>query len=392
MELHRLPLQETLDSLPPEWPHDPLPEIRAAIEASTSKIVVLDDDPTGTQTVADVPVLTDWSVDNLAEELANDLPTFYVLTNSRSMTPSEAEALNSEIGRNLSEAAGRIGKGIIVASRSDSTLRGHFPREVEAIANSVGQDFDGWLFAPYFLEGGRYTINDIHYVAEGEWLTPAGQTEFAKDSAFPFKASELHQWVEEKTGGRVSADSVTGISLDDVRQGGPDKVTERLMTVSDGAIFFVNAVSMRDMEVFVQGLLEAERRGKRFLYRTAASFLRARFGQSGRSLLTGEELGTDGPGGALIVVGSYVPRTTSQLTHLIDNGDAHIIEINVPRLLSALEHDDEINRVTEDANQNLSEGNDVAIFTSRKVVTGDDAEASLSISHSVSQGLVVRGT
>lgn len=388
MELHPLPLQETLDSLPPEWPHDPLPEIKAAIEASTSKIVVLDDDPTGTQTVANIPVLTDWSVERLSEELSNDLPVFYVLTNSRSMPPSEAEALNSEIGRNLSEAASRVGKEIIVASRSDSTLRGHFPGEVQAIADSVGQEFDGWLFTPYFLEGGRYTINDVHYVVEGDWLTPAGHTEFARDSAFPFSNSELHQWVEEKTTGRVSADDVIGISLEDIRQGGPNKVTERLMTVSNGAIFFVNAVSMRDMEVFVLGLLEAEKRGKRFLYRTAASFLRARFGQPGRSLLTAQELGTNGPGGALIVVGSHVPRTTTQLTHLIDNGDIHIIEVNVRSLLYRSAHDDEISRVTEDANEKLQEGKDVVIYTNREVITGENAEANLSISHQISQGLV----
>ena len=49
------------------------------------KTIVLDDDPTGTQTVYDLPVLTEWTVATLQAEFARGTPIFYILTNSRSL-------------------------------------------------------------------------------------------------------------------------------------------------------------------------------------------------------------------------------------------------------------------------------------------------------------------
>jgi uncharacterized protein YgbK (DUF1537 family) len=147
----RINKQALLESLPGEWPQDLLPKIQQQVQASRRKVVVLDDDPTGTQTVHSIPVLTEWTVETLLEELANDLPAFYLLTNSRSLTPAEAAAMNAEIGRNLVEAARQVGRELAVVSRSDSTLRGHFPGEVEALAGALVQEFDAWLIIP----GGR---------------------------------------------------------------------------------------------------------------------------------------------------------------------------------------------------------------------------------------------
>ena len=157
---------------------------------------MLDDDPTGTQTVHNIPVLTEWSVASLRAELANDLPCFYILTNSRSLPLPGAQAMNVEIARNLREASHQAQRDFVIVSRSDSTLRGHFPGEVDALANALEQDFDGWLIIPFFLEGGRYTIGNVHYVAEGDKLVPAGETPFARDSAFGYRASNLREWVE----------------------------------------------------------------------------------------------------------------------------------------------------------------------------------------------------
>ena len=92
-------------SLPPEWPGDLMPAIRQAVAVSGRKVVVLDDDPTGTQTVHDIPVWTEWSVESLRAELANDFPAFFILTNSRSLPAAEAGELNREIARNLADAA-----------------------------------------------------------------------------------------------------------------------------------------------------------------------------------------------------------------------------------------------------------------------------------------------
>jgi uncharacterized protein YgbK (DUF1537 family) len=174
--------------LPQEWPRSLLPEIQEKIQSSGRKIVVLDDDPTGTQTVHNVYVLTEWTADALCEELQSDASTFYLLTNSRSLHLSDARALNRQIGKNLIEASRVCGCDFAVVSRSDSTLRGHFPGEVEALATAMNQNFQGWILFPFFLEGGRYTINDTHYVAEGEALVPAGETEYAKDAVFGYRS------------------------------------------------------------------------------------------------------------------------------------------------------------------------------------------------------------
>jgi len=249
--------EDLFNHLPPEWPQDLLPLIREQVRASQRKIVVLDDDPTGTQTVHNIPVLTEWSVEALQTELQNDFPAFYILTNSRSFTLPVARSLNTEIGRNLVEAGRRANRAFVVVSRSDSTLRGHFPGEVEALAFGLGENFDGWIVIPFFLEGGRYTVGDTHYVDEGGWLVPSAETEFARDSVFGYRSSNLRDWVEEKTGGRVPSKDVLPISIEDVRMEGPAGITERLMNLEGSKICVVNAAGDRDVEVFVKGLLDA---------------------------------------------------------------------------------------------------------------------------------------
>jgi len=384
----RRPLAATLAALVPEWPDDPQVAIRAAVRASGKKVVVLDDDPTGTQTVHGVPVLTTWSVETLQAELRNELPAFYVLTNSRAMPPAAAQALNAEIGRNLVTAAREVGREFVVVSRSDSTLRGHYPGEVEALAEAMSRNFDATLLIPCFHEGGRYTIDDIHYVAEGEWLVPAAETEFARDQAFGYRSSNLHDWVEEKTEGRVPAAQVASITIDDIRMGGPERVRARLSELAHGSVCVVNAASNRDLAVFTLGLLWAEKEGGVYLYRTAASFVPLRSGLEGRPLLTASDLDLPAEGGGLIVVGSYVPRTTGQIGYLLSREGVLGVEVAVERLLVDEHAGDEVTRVAREAEDGLQQGQDVVIYTSRRLVGSDDREASLGIGSRVSKGLV----
>src|SRR5260370_8273907 len=92
---------EVLDQLPPEWPEPLLPAIRDAVGESGQKIVVLDDDPTGTQTMHGISVLTEWSVESLTKMLAEPAAIAYILTNSRSLTSQSAKKLNRSTARNL---------------------------------------------------------------------------------------------------------------------------------------------------------------------------------------------------------------------------------------------------------------------------------------------------
>lgn len=388
MEDQRLTKDQLLNRLPPEWPQDLRPSIQKQIETDGRKVVVLDDDPTGTQTIHGLPVLTEWSVEMLAAELHNDMPAFYILTNSRSMPLPDAQKLNAEIGTNLTAAAAQARGGFAIISRSDSTLRGHFPGEVAALAEAFEQTFDGWIINPFFLEGGRYTVDDVHYVDEDGVLVPAAQTEFACDRAFGYASSNLRDWVAEKTGGQIAAGDVASVSIADLRSGGPEFVTDFLMNISDGRCCVINAAGYRDLEVFVQGLLAAEAHGKRFLYRTAASFVQVRAGISPRPLLAPADLKLPPGGGGLIVIGSYVPRSTQQFAALRSSTEISQTEINVSALLDNGLCHDEISRVVKMAEQTLRRGNDMLIFTGRRLVTGKDAESNLHIGQKVSQGLI----
>lgn len=387
MTPQRLPLQDTLRSLPPEWAQDPLPAISAALQASNRKIVVLDDDVMGTQSVHDIAVLMDWSVDAISAELAHPQRAFFIVTNARSMPESQAQAVNAFIARNLTEAAQRAGVDFTVVSRLDSTLRGHFPAEMLALQDGLARKPHAWIIAPLFVEGGRCAIGDTQYVSDGECLTPVGDTEFARDTAFAFKSSNLRQWVEEKTAGAVSAADVVSVSIDDLRLGGPSQVAARLSQVPQGGVCVVNGASNRDMEVFAQGLLSIEADGRRFLMRAAASFIRALLGQSDRPPLTPPEIGADGNGGALIVVGSHVPRTTRQLNHLLANAYVRGIQADVSRLLAANGRASEIDRIARAAEARIRAGEHAVVYTSRALVQGRSADHSLAIGHQVSQAL-----
>jgi uncharacterized protein YgbK (DUF1537 family) len=276
----------------------------------------------------------------------------------------------------------------VVVSRSDSTLRGHFPGEVEALAEALSENFDGWIIAPFFPEGGRYTIDDIHYVEENGWLVPAGETEFAHDEVFGYSASNLRSWVEEKTTGYISSDDVLSISIKDLREGGPARVASLLRNLQDNRICVVNAAGYRDLEVFVDGLLNAESRGKRFLYRTAASFVQVRSGLSPRPLLTASDLDLPKSGGGLIIAGSHVPRTTEQVNTLLTHPEISHAEVSVNALLDDAVRTDEIRRVAEMADRALDLGTDMLIYTGRQLITGKDAQGSLSIGQKVSKGLI----
>lgn len=375
-------------ALPPPWPDSRLEAIRARLAAGAPKLVVLDDDPTGTQTVYDVPVLTTWGEEELAAEIAAPGAVFYILTNSRSLPLPQAQALNHEIGATLQRAAAATGRTLSVVSRSDSTLRGHYPGEVQALAAGLGRSAAPTLLIPYFREGGRYTIGDVHYVAEGDRLIPAAQTPFAQDAAFGYRSSNLREWVAEKSGGTLRAADVAAIALEDLRVGGPDVAHARVAALQPGQVCIVNAADLRDLEVLVEGLLMAEAAGSRFLYRTAASFVQIRAGLATHDLLRAADLGLESAGGALFVVGSYVPKSTAQVQALLAAPDVVAVELDVNALLDPTRRDAAVAAAQRSVDAGLAAGRDTVLLTSRTLITGPDAAASLAIGQTVSAALV----
>ncbi len=381
--------------------------LQQAAAGYAGKWVVLDDDPTGVQTVHDLPVYTDWSVETLCAALREEGKMFYILTNSRGLTRAETIRLHTELMAHLKKAEEVTGVTCSVISRSDSTLRGHFPLETNLIGAAIG-GADGVILAPFFAAGGRITIDNVHYVKYGDELVPAGETEFAKDQTFGYTSSNLCEYVAEKTraeaaqkdvpSGSVSrafaADEVLCVSLDILRKGEVSAVLDLLLSARNSQPIVVNAIEPQDLEVFAVALYEALACGKRFLYRTAADFVKAVGNIAGRPLLTRQDLigpadhTAGGMRGGVIVVGSHTAKTTAQLEKLRSIPGLHFIEFNSDLVLEG-RLDDERDRVTKLVDEDVRNGVTSVFYTKRKVLTvaGDTKEAALARSVQISAAL-----
>ena len=382
----RLSYSETIRRLPPPWAENLLPGIKKAFAKINTTLVVMDDDPTGCQTVHDIPLLTAWSPDLLREEFECS-PVFFILTNSRSLPVREASLLNREIARNLRTAASSASRRFMVISRSDSTLRGHFRAEVEALVEEFGLERAVRVCAPAFFEGGRFTIDDVHYVREGEQLVPAAETPYAKDPFFGFRSSNLKDYIVEKTGETTTREEICSIPIQRIREGGPQAVLAGLLDCPDGSFCIVNGCDRRDLDVVALALLDAMGQGKSFLFRTAAAIIPALFGQEPRPLLKARDFDFLGRGGGLVVVGSFVPMSSRQLSNLVARPDIRAIEIRVSKLLSVAGRE-EISRVAGEAGRRLAGGQNTVIYTSRDLVTGETSGESLAIQARVADGIV----
>lgn len=366
--------------------------VAEAVAASPRTLVVLDDDPTGTQSVADLPVLTRWEVEDLAWAFAQEAPAVYVLTNTRSLDAGRAAERNREIVRNALAAAS--GRRLAFVSRGDSTLRGHFPLETDVIATELAErgepQVDGVVIVPAFPDAGRVTIAGVHYMRTGDELVPVAETEFARDSTFGYSSSELAEWVEEKTGGRETAGRVLVLDLSIIRAGA-EAIAELLDGARDRRAIVVDAVVEDDLRLLALGLDLAERRGRHFLYRVGPPFVRARIGQEVRAPLTAAEIygaaGSDTVGG-LVVVGSHVGLTSRQLAALRrERPNAATFELDVDRIVApggAAAYAAEVAAGIAGA---LADG-DVIVHTSRTLVKTDDPDESLEISRRVSAAVV----
>jgi uncharacterized protein YgbK (DUF1537 family) len=315
---------------------------------------------------------------------------FFILTNSRALHPPQARELMHEICSNLKSAASETGVHFEIVSRSDSTLRGHFPLEVQAAEDILGSA-DMWLLCPFFLQGGRYTIDDVHYVAEGDKLVPAGHTPFAKDATFGYKSSNLRDWVVEKSKGEISKDRVQSLTLDTIRRGGADAVKDQLMGFPKASVVIINAAATEDIDTVILGMLQADDAGKKFLCRTGAAFVSSRLGIPQIDPISAQQLSLSGSVGGLVIAGSYVPKTTSQLEVLRQRGGQKLttIELSVRKIL---ESEDAASSVITEAiaraENEISKGQDVLVMTSRELVTGENEAKSLDIGSSIAKALV----
>jgi len=334
---------------------------------SKSKIIVLDDDPTGSQTVHSCLLLMVWDVATLRSALKDESPIFFVLTNTRSLTPERAAAVTKEVCQNLKQAiAAEEIEEFLVVSRSDSTLRGHYPIETDVIAAELG-GFDAHFLVPAFFEGGRVTKDSIHYLSIAGKLTPVHETEFARDSVFGYSYSYLPDYVAEKTAGKIEASQVERFLLADIRSG----IGDRLMQLENNQCGVVDAETQADLDRFAEDILTAADAGKRFLFRSAASLLTS-LAKLGRQPIAPEAMSqkkpTQNPG--VIIVGSHVRKTTEQLKKLLEEEGAIGIEVEVkslrdnPDLRSKM-----LAEIIERVNKIYQQKQTPVVYTSREELT-----------------------
>jgi uncharacterized protein YgbK (DUF1537 family) len=310
---------------------------------SKPKIIVLDDDPTGSQTVHSCLLLMRWDVDTLRLGLTDDAPIFFILTNTRALPPEQAKEVTREVCRNLREAlsAEKI-EDFLIVSRSDSTLRGHYPLETDVIAEEIGK-FDAHFLLPAFFEGGRVTKDSIHYLIVDGVETPVHQTEFARDSVFGYQYSYLPDYVEEKTQGKITADRVERFLLSDLRTNVRSSLSDRLMNLTDNRCAVVDAEVQTDLDNFAEAVLAAAADGKKFLFRSAASWLTS-IAKLGKQPVPPESMSeykpTSKPG--IVLVGSHVNKTTQQLEKLLEESTVVGIEVDVAMLRDCPEKRNEI--------------------------------------------------
>ncbi|WP_018076679.1 four-carbon acid sugar kinase family protein [Thiobacillus denitrificans] len=293
------------------------------------KIIVLDDDPTGSQTVHSCLLLTRWDVATLKTALADAAPLFFVLTNTRGMDATRAAEITREVCINLKAALADYAGPVLFVSRSDSTLRGHYPVETD-VMNEVLGPFDATLLTPAFFEGGRITRDSTHYLVVDGTPVPTHETEFARDSVFGYTTAFLPDYVAEKTAGRVAAKDVARLTLTDLRAG---KAGIWLASLANNAIGVVDGESPDDYRSFADAVLKAAADGKRLLFRSAASLLTALAKLPSQPVAAEAfaSLVRDGRPGA-VVVGSHVAKTTAQLTQLLKERGVVGLPLDVTRL------------------------------------------------------------
>ena len=375
------------------------------------KIIVLDDDPTGVQTVHDISVYTDWEEDSIRKGFLEEGNMFFILTNSRSFSGEKTEKVHREIARRVCRISKETGKEFMLVSRGDSTLRGHYPLETETLRKELeqetGKQIDGEIICPFFPEGGRLTMENVHYAKDGNMLVPVGMTEFAKDKTFGYHASDLTEYIEEKTEGAYKKEDCICIDLEELRENRREDIYRKLMSAENFAKIIVNATSYKELAVFCEAYKEAVLAGKRYLARTAAAFPKAMAGVTDRPLLGREEIlnmpdqscveaeenkdRSDRPGnGGIVLAGSHVRKTTAQLEWLMQSkADLVFLEFNVNTCSVPGGLEKEAERVAAAAENAVKEGKTAVVYTSRKLLVPDteDPERILQTSVDISDAV-----
>ncbi len=350
------------------------------------KFVVIDDDPTGSQSVHDCLLLLKWDYSTLIKGFESGSNLFFILANTRSLSENDAKLTIEEISKNLkavitSEA---YAEEIIFISRGDSTLRGHNFLEPSILNNCLGP-FDATFHIPAFIEGKRLTINGSHFVDK----TPINQTIFARDRIFGYETSNVKKLLFQKSKCQINLDDIQNLYLSDLKILNDEEnniVFKTLKNLKNNKHVIVDIENYAQLKKFSLVIKKLTKQ-KKFLFRTAASFISSisekksnpqddiffsnlRIKNKEKSFLPG-----------LIIVGSYVELSTLQLRNLLEINTCEPIELDVFEFFRITSSQSNQNKRNFFKNKFLSEirfsfkkGKTPVLFTSRKLMSLDYSE------------------
>ncbi len=324
-------------------------------------LIVLDDDPTGTQAMENVPVLLEWDDTLVRAALRSRPPALHLLTNSRAFPPARA----AEIVRGAAQAAvDALGRPRLVL-RGDSTLRAHLLEEYLAVRDIA---FPGrtppLLLVPALPHAGRITVGGVHLLVQDGRRTPLHDTEFAADPSFAYRDARLLRWADERSAGFFRAEAGREIHLDTLRSDGPGAVARALLELAEAgspAACAPDAETLADLAVIAEGLRAAEKEGADVLVRSAPTFV----GVLAGNLASGRVPPPDAKGRLLVVCGSYVPLSTRQLAAVINAYLGSLVEVDVLALAGA-NAAAEVERAAREATRRLDQGGLAVVATPRE--------------------------
>ncbi len=364
--------------------------IASLIRNHKIKIIILDDDPTGIQTVHSCLLLTSWKIDNLRMAFDDNVPFFYILTNSRSLDPQEAKKITKDIVQAIISINRNYRYKLIFISRSDSTLRGHFPLEPDTICRTILENNIRLnlpvFFVPALLEAGRYTIEDMHYMRDGDRLIPVAETEFAGDEVFGYKSSHLQDYIIEKSDNKINRKQIASITLPDIRKNPAEEIIEMIRTFKSTKYVIVNACDYSDLRKFALSFLRLFTRVDSFaVLRTSSSLPKALSGIEDKPLLTGKDIiKKRGPG--ILVVGSYVQKTTMQLKSFLKHPKVKSIEVDVHDIQTNPEK--LLHNILQSVYEIQSKDMTPVVYTSRKELRAENRAEKLLIGKMISTFIV----
>lgn len=371
-------------------------QLRRAIEESNVDsgrvFVILDDDPTGSQTVHDIPVITDWSRESIEWGFKQGVNAFFILTNSRSLSKVAAQKLVDEVVKSVAATAKELNATYSFFLRGDSTLRGHFLQEIEIAKGAKSLESSRKqivIFAPAYFEAGRITRGNTQLVWQNDAWVPVSETDYSRDSNFGYKSSNLADYIQEKSvDGKAIA--TQEVSLDAIRNQSPRELAESFIDASPETIFIINAEENRDLALLSLAATIAESAGVEIIYMGAPSLVSARIANSRRDPLGAQELflKSSKEGHGLIVVGSHVSLTSLQVLGLRTLlPSQNFVELEISPLLDEKTRQDEITRCIT-ALKNILTSDEAVLITSREEIKGTGNLSTIDISQLIANSIV----